>query len=348
MSISELAGEQGGSAKNVHLPDSATDPTMPDDGHTHETACLNCGTPLVGPFCTECGQAAHAHRTLAAFFHDLLHGVLHFESSIWHTLPLVIARPGALTRRYINGQRTRFISPLALFLFCVFLLYASIQLTVQGTPPEPQRSSVSQTTQLQQVEAQISKLQDERRAEVAHHDDTHDTDIGIARLQGVLSSIRHGISPDVQSATITGMPTGLAFVDRVIASVRENPELVRYKVESHAYKYSWLLIPISVPFVWLMFPFDRRFPIYDHTVFVTYSISFMTLLSVIVLIADRLRFASFDWLIAAVVPVHMYRQLRGAYQCSWPGAVLRTFGLLVAAVIALGIFTVVIVAQSTD
>ena len=53
------------------------------------------------------------------------------------------------------------------------------------------------------------------------------------------------------------------------------------KVQDAASKFSWLLIPLSVPFMWLLFPFRRRFNIYDHTVFVTYSLSFMMMLVVV-------------------------------------------------------------------
>jgi len=59
-----------------------------------------------------------------AFWHDLAHGVLHFEGKIWRTLPLLAWRPSALTRRYIDGERARFVSPMALFLFSVFLMFA--------------------------------------------------------------------------------------------------------------------------------------------------------------------------------------------------------------------------------
>ena len=52
------------------------------------------------------------------------------------------------------------------------------------------------------------------------------------------------------------------------------------KIQDAASKYSWLLIPISVPFMWLLFPFRRRFNTYDHSVFVTYSLSFMMMLVV--------------------------------------------------------------------
>ncbi|NCP11432.1 MAG: DUF3667 domain-containing protein, partial [Sphingomonadales bacterium] len=99
-------------------------------GRRHDAAadiehglCLNCGTRLAGDYCHGCGQSAHIHRSLGAFFHDLLHGVLHFEGKTWRTLPLLAWRPGELTRRYIHGERARFVSPMALFLFAVFLLF---------------------------------------------------------------------------------------------------------------------------------------------------------------------------------------------------------------------------------
>ena len=49
---------------------------------------------------------------------------LHFEGKIWRTLPLLVWRPGELTRRYIDGERAKFVSPIALFLFFVFLMFA--------------------------------------------------------------------------------------------------------------------------------------------------------------------------------------------------------------------------------
>lgn len=74
--------------------------------------------------------------------HDLLHGALHFEGKLWRTLPMLGFRPGELTRRYIEGERARFVSPMALFLFSVFLMFAVFQLMgftaptdISGGPP---------------------------------------------------------------------------------------------------------------------------------------------------------------------------------------------------------------------
>src|SRR3546814_2170112 len=76
--------------------------------------------------------------------------------------------------------------------------------------------------------------------------------------------------------------TGIAFVDHGIAKAQTNPGLMLYKVQANAYKFAWALIPLSIPFLWLLYPFSRRFHAYDHFVFVTYSISFMLLLFVVV------------------------------------------------------------------
>ena len=335
--------------------------TIAADGHTHETACLNCGANLTGAFCHACGQAAHVHRTLAAFFHDLLHGVFHFEGRIWHTLPLLAWRPGQLTRRYINGQRARFISPLALFLFCVFLMFAVIQQTGKHVPVTVQGPDGKALQGLSAIQTRLAQLDNERKAEVAKHEDTnggsrradsHPGDGLIFVAGGGARPTPGKVLPSQREFALrmefAPASTGLSFLDSMIDNVRENPELVLYKVQMHAYKYSWLLIPISVPFVWLLFPFSRRFAVYDHTVFVTYSLSFMTLLSVVAMLAEAAGLELVQGLLVFAPPLHMYRQLRGAYGCSRGGAIVRTMALLVFASIALAIFAAVILAESTD
>ena len=128
----EAAGDAitGGLIARAVEPRHGEDAVGPD-GLTHEHACLNCGTALTGSYCHACGQHAHVHRTLSAFGHDLLHGVFHFEGKVWTTIPALFLRPGGLTRRYIAGERARFVSPLALFLFAVFLMFAVFE-TIGG------------------------------------------------------------------------------------------------------------------------------------------------------------------------------------------------------------------------
>ena len=93
--------------------------------------CANCGALLTGLYCQACGQAAHLHRSLLHLIEELVHNVLHFDAKGWRTLPLLAGRPGLLTRRYIDGQRKRYVSPLALFLFTGFLMFFVVSMTVE-------------------------------------------------------------------------------------------------------------------------------------------------------------------------------------------------------------------------
>ena len=122
--------EAAGAVATAGLVAAQTDGAVAHRGDaSHGGSCANCGATLTGAFCQACGQAAHVHRSLLHLSEEVLHGVLHFDAKGWRTLPLLVFRPGLLTRRYIDGQRVRHVSPLALFLFTVFLMFFVFSLT---------------------------------------------------------------------------------------------------------------------------------------------------------------------------------------------------------------------------
>lgn len=257
-------------------------------GHAAPALCLDCETRLVGPHCHGCGQSAHVYRSVTAIGHELLHGVFHFEGKAFRTLPLLLFRPGELTRRYVAGERARFVSPLAVFLLNVFLLFATINIIGGNVvdlnlPPEASRTGAA---------FQVSK-------------------------------------------------TGWERLDKGVAKANANPGLALYKVQGNAYKYSWLLIPLSTPFVALLFLWRRRFAMYDHAVFVTFSISFMMLLVIMRSLLGSVGIDDGVLALAATIvpPIHLYRQLRGAYSLRRRSALWRTMALVLFAVVILVTFT---------
>ena len=315
----------------------------PADDHTREANCLNCGAALTGPFCHQCGQHAHVHRTLSAFFHDLLHGVLHFEGKIWRTLPLLAWRPGELTRRYIDGQRASFVSPIALFLFCVFLTFAVMGLTGMLDPGANPAAQSDLASEIKDARESVLELESDRREAVQEGTSTVRIDEKLKEARAELTTIQSakavGTGKITTKAQMNGIPSWLRGW---VGHATENPELLFYKLKTNAYKFSWALIPISVPFVWLLFPFSRRFRLYDHTVFVTYSLCFMMLLlmvaSTVGLVLPSI--ASIAWFIP---PVHMYRQLKGTYGVGRAGAIWRTVALTMFAFIAISLFASLLV-----
>jgi len=309
------------------------------DGHTHEQACLNCGAALMGGYCHECGQRAHVHRTLSAFWHDLAHGVLHFEGKIWRTLPLLAWKPGDLTRRYIEGQRATFVSPIALFLFSVFLLFAVGGLIGGFSGADVSGVEKGLQEQVRKADAWEASLVKDRGQAVQEGRSTAQIDEKLRQARQEASLLREMRKRGmVQGATVRISDDVPGWLREPIEKAGKNPQLLFYKVKTNAYKFSWLLIPLSVPFLWLLFPFSRRFRLYDHTVFVTYSLCFMTLLLVVALLVGMAGLPQIAGFAALLPPIHMYRQLRGAYGLSRFGALVRTVLLVTFATIALGLF----------
>ena len=323
------------------------------EGRGQGEVCLNCGTALIGPHCHQCGQRGHIHRTIEAWWHDFLHSVLHLDGKLLRTLPLLAWRPCELTRRYVAGERARFISPIAIFLFSVFLMFAVFSFsgaTMVGVGGA-EEAFAELPVEAERTRRELAGLEAERRQAVAAGRDVAALDARIRELredlrgQEAVSNIAEGrpvIDREVR--------TGWARLDAGIKKANENPDLLFYKLQNNAYKFSWALIPISVPFLWLLFLHRRRYrqeyKVYDHLVFVTYSIAFISLLFIafVVLRSIGLGGGLLNLAFVLVPPLHMYRQLRGAYRLSRFSAIWRTFVLLNFASVALTLFFLILLA----
>lgn len=96
-------------------------PTPGNDGQGTPTiiVCGNCGTPLSGLFCFQCGQKNLIMRDYNSFdfafkfIKDQLSD-LHFSSSVLNLL----FRPGELTRAFMSGQRIRYMHPVKGLILC--------------------------------------------------------------------------------------------------------------------------------------------------------------------------------------------------------------------------------------
>ncbi|MEO9633352.1 MAG: DUF3667 domain-containing protein [Parasphingorhabdus sp.] len=351
--------------------------------------CLNCGAAVTTSYCGNCGQPLHIHRSIAAFWHDILHGVLHFEGKFWRTLPLLAWKPGDLTRRYVHGERAKFISPMALFLFSVFMMFAVFSFlgepfSIDDTDLADEAVSTGIATETEQIENQIQEKSDlltkatgEDRAKLQNdildlkkgrnmlakltgeeepYPDVNlgdgDSKVGnltpeeLDQLEAGLDDIKEGKALTDGSSVSTGSPETDKWLRDAFKRVNANPDLLIYKLKANGYKFAWLLIPISLPFVWLTTIGRRGYHFYDHAVFTTYSISFMSLLFISCAILAAAGVAESIWggLLVFYPPFHMYRQLRHAYKMSRPEALVRVSFLLFFTVISLTLFFLILLA----
>jgi hypothetical protein len=86
--------------------------------------CANCGAPLTGPYCAECGQHAHeSSRAIGTLFHDAWHVVTHVDTRFWRTLRLLLVKPGSLTREYFAERRARYLPPFRLYIVLSLIFF---------------------------------------------------------------------------------------------------------------------------------------------------------------------------------------------------------------------------------
>ena len=347
--------------------------------------CLNCGAEVSGAYCPACGQRVHLHRSLVSLGHDILHGVFHFEGKLWRTIPELFFHPGRLTRRYIDGERAKFISPMALYLFSVFLMFGVFSFTTSnifdGATDGVAGDVITEFKENNQsaMEATQERME-ELRAELKEEDLSAQKRVEIERkmsdlqsAQAVMDALAKGDwdalkmlendprakqaleraktkadakvnEKDSGTEVSIGWPALQKRLENGAKELKDNPSLAFYKLKIASYKYSWALIPLSVPFMWLLFFWRRDIHLYDHAIFITYSISFMMMFLILLTLASAFGVSGAIWgtALGIVPPLHLYKQLRHTYKLSRFGAWLRLFLLTIGISIVLTIFSVLL------
>lgn len=102
---------------------------------TAPPACLNCGKPTTGRYCSDCGEKILTHEdySLKHFLsHTLAHELFHWEGKVGRTLKSLVIHPGEYAAHFSSGVRRPYVNPLRLYLV-VFVILAFV--TEIGSEP---------------------------------------------------------------------------------------------------------------------------------------------------------------------------------------------------------------------
>jgi hypothetical protein len=91
--------------------------------------CKNCHQTFKGHYCSNCGQTAETHKlNLHYLWHDIQHGLFHFDSGITYTAKQLFTRPGHSIREFIEGKRIKHFKPISLVMILATAYIALIHL----------------------------------------------------------------------------------------------------------------------------------------------------------------------------------------------------------------------------
>ena len=333
-------------------------------GAVHGGPCSNCGAALAGAYCSACGQKAHLHRSVFHAVEEFLHGILHFDSKLWHTLPLLAVRPGKLTRDYVMGRRARYIAPVALFLltiFTMFLVFGFLPTpALEGTDlqmsgKDRQAAAVAIGEELTGLEANLAQARAKQAADPASEALRQEV-VRLETAQSLAKAAKQrleGGGTEASPADVVGAISGAARTggltldvgsEDLNAKVRRalsDPEFMFYKMKQKGYKLSFLLVPMSLPWMILLFAWKRDVKTYDHVVFLLYSISFMSMLAIVATVLAavfELPRQVYAFLLLVVPVLHMFAQLKEGYALGWFSAAWRTVVVSSFALVTLTVY----------
>jgi hypothetical protein len=121
-----------------------TDPETYDSALASATACANCREPLLGEYCSRCGQRVRDfRRPFGELIASLLEDVFSLDSRLLRTVGPLVSSPGQVTRDYLAGHRVRYMPPLKAYLFAALVFFglftlfptnARVEVFTEGSP----------------------------------------------------------------------------------------------------------------------------------------------------------------------------------------------------------------------
>jgi len=338
--------------------------------------CRNCGTLIGERYCTRCGQlGADFHRPVWDLISSSIGDMFAFDGRLWRSLPMLVLRPGRMTREYIDGKRARFVPPFRLFLLTSVIFFLTVFTALEhqpwmkelkftpGNQPEGEfvvvgdaRFQLGYQPDLEALKAELAggDLSPERRAE----------------LEGIIGDLEQGgapepmvIKPDgtvdreaLRQSVIESNPdmtpeqlaAAQAMADRA-ANFYENQERFGTRLKEWAPRFTLLFLPIFSTLLAFSYAWHRRRFYYDHLITGLHFQTFVYVLATVLILASTAwpAFTPFAGGAAfLLIFVYLLRMLRVTYGTGHILSFLRALFLLVAAIVVLSLLAVGLVVLS--
>lgn len=284
--------------------------TSPQDPAT----CANCGAGIAEAFCGHCGQRRFRpeDRRLAHLLREFAEALTDLDGRFWRSMRALLFRPGLLSRDWNAGRRTRWMSPVALFLLANVLYFFAPALTDFDLPL---RDHVSGPVLLE-FDSALADATPERRER-------------LQQFRGQLHS--RFTEPWVRA--------------RLAEAAREAPERNAFETVSHEYalasaNISKALIVLHVPFLALLLAVamaGRGYLFAEHAVVALHYFAFVLFLLELVVLPGAWIAAQLDvermpdvvmWLLPTLLVLYAVVAIRRAYACRWIRAALAGTALV--------------------
>ena len=261
--------------------------------------CRNCGAEVDGKYCPECGQlAASFHRPIWSLVGETIADTFTLDGRLARTLPVLLFRPGRLTRNYTEGKRARYVPPFRMFLLASLLFY--LMLFTLVTPGK-----------------WINSIDSDTRSEI---EQSFDEEVEIDELDEVTRAQLEQANIDVETAQEFQEELGAQ-----ITSVLDHPDQFAAEIEKWLPRLSILLVPLTIIALVILHAWRRSLYVYDHAVHALHLHSWIYLTGAFMMFAGPVLPGFVFGLYAIGFYIYLWRSLVVAGNSGFFMSGLRTF-----------------------
>lgn len=257
--------------------------------------CLNCGAPLHGTFCAGCGQrAVPPNPTVRELAGDAWNELTGYDGRVMETIR-GLARPGLLTREYIEGRRAHYLPPVRVYLF-VSVIYFVIAASVPDEMSISDAGSISGPGGMQ---------------------------IGITE-----TGEDKAMSAEDRAALLAEIDTAAWYLRPMIRAMAEDPAGFRQRMFTIMPRVFFVLLPVFAGLVALFyrrrhFPTALVFAVHLHAfAFVVFAISEALKFTGNAHLAERV-----GAVLAVIFAIYALKSFRAVYGGGWPKTIAKAVGI---------------------
>jgi hypothetical protein len=94
--------------------------------------CKNCGLPVEGDFCSNCGQKVIRKRlTVQNLLQETFNVITNIEKGFWYTTHMLFKNPGELVRNFLSGATVRIFNPFRfLIIWMSVMVFLNLSLNI--------------------------------------------------------------------------------------------------------------------------------------------------------------------------------------------------------------------------
>ncbi|MEZ5967452.1 MAG: DUF3667 domain-containing protein [Hyphomonas sp.] len=334
---------------------------------TPHRPCANCGAIVDDRYCPRCGQlGSDFHRPFVGLVLSSLADTFSLDGRLWRSVPLLLFRPGRLTRNYLDGKRARYVPPFRMFLLASLLFFLTVfglgdrlgwykdwkldldgpgGVIVQG----PEKDDTLAKLKEELAQPGISDAQRQVLEETVSRIESGETDSPGLIADGKVDrdAVNAAIDEKVEGATDAEVETMHAAADKV-ADVLENQDKFAARFREWAPRFSLMFMPLLALMLTLLYAWRRSVFVYDHVITALHFQTFVYVLLTLLLLCGALFRTGAGWLVTSgsvLVIWYLYRQIRVTYGTGRFMAGLRTSVLLflgISVLVLLGVGLVIL------